>query len=188
MKSSCYKEVILIMEEKNLIDSTNTLRKVVNCLYIIIVFLILNSILLIISIGDNTTTDVDMQQEKLAYDVSQFIEMTTDQVMDAIQSEEMQIIYIGHETCNYCRLFIPVLQQAQQKFGYKTIYIDLDKVSTTDRQKISALDSFVEEMYGYTPMIIMTKSGQYVDGFVGYIDYEQFKLFLEGNGFKEKMG
>lgn len=184
---------------KNKTDYSDILKKMLNCLYAIIVILVLNSILLIISIGDNqsilrtfssssgtggSSTNDNSQQEELPYDVSQFIEMTTDEAMNAIGSSDVQVIYIGHESCGFCRRFVPVLQEAQDVYGYQTIYIDIDKVTSTDVEKWTSLDEYVFQNFGSTPLTILAKDGVYVDGLLGYVDYDTLKAFLEKNGFQ----
>lgn len=176
------------MKEKD-INYSEILDKIVHCLYVIIIVLILNSILLTVSLGTKGTTDNNIntnQQEVLPYDVSQFTEMTTDQAMEAIQSSELQVIYLGWSGCNFCRRYVPVLKQAQDAFGYKTIYIDMSKVTTADEEKWIALGEYVEQNFGPTPLTILAKDGQFVDGQLGYVDYDTLKALLEKNGLQVK--
>lgn len=173
-------------ENKNYIE---VLNKITTCLYVIIAFLTLNSILLIVSIGtnqDNSKETNTTEQEQLPYDVSKFKEMTTDEAMEAIKSGELQVIYIGHEDCGFCRKFVPVLQTVQDLFGYTTVYLDIDKITSADKDKIIALSSDVKENFGYTPMTILAKDGQYVASHTGYLDLEPFIDFLTTNGVKQK--
>ncbi len=161
--------------------------KIVYCLYIIIALLFVNSILLIVSIGNKGNTVLSSnEEEELPYDVSDFAEMTTDQAIETIQAGGFQVIYIGHSSCGFCRKYVPVLQEAQKAFGYQTIYIDTDKLTSADSEKWMALDTYVEESFGYTPLTILTKDGKYVDGQLGYTDYNTLKALLEKNGLQEK--
>ena len=173
---------------KDKINYTDILKKILNCLYVIIVFLLINSILLIVSIGTNQSNSPassgDEQQEELPYDVSQFKEMTTDETMEAIGSSETQVIYIGRSGCGFCRRFIPVLQEAQKAYGYQTIYVDLDKVTSADVDKWVTLDEYVASSFGRTPFTILARDGQYVDGLLGYVEYDTFSAFLKQNGFQ----
>lgn len=183
---------------KNQTDYSDMLKKVLNCLYVIIAILALNSILLMISIGDNqsrlktfsssngtgnSSTNDNNQQQELPYDVSEFIEMTTDEAMEAIQSSETQVIYIGHAGCGFCRQYVPVLTTVQAQYGYKTIYIDIDKVTSADVEKWIALDGYVASSFGRTPLTILAKDGAYVAGQLGAMSESGLREFLEANGF-----
>lgn len=176
------------MNMKN-VDYSDMLKKIVYSLYIVIALLVVNSILLTVSIGTKgktSTSTNNNQQEELPYDVSQFTEMTTDQAMATIQAGGFQVIYIGHSSCGFCRRYVPVLQEAQKAFGYQTIYIDTDKLTSEDSEKWIALDEFVKQSFGYTPLTILTKDGKYVDGQLGYTDYNTLKALLEKNGLQAK--
>ena len=173
------------MKEKN-IDYSEIFSKMLHCLYVIIAILVLNSILLTVSLGSKSTTNnsTNNEQEELPFDVSKFTEMTTDQAMETIQAGGVQVFFIGHSSCGYCRLFVPVLQQAQEAFGYTTIYIDTDKLTNADSERWTALDEYVQQSFGRTPLTVITKDGQYLDGLLGYTDYDTFKELLERNGFQ----
>ncbi len=176
------------MKDKN-VDYSSILNKIVYCLYVVIALLILNSILLTVSIGTKGTTNTNNsnnEQEELPYDVSQFTEMTTDQAMAAIEAGGIQVFYIGHSSCGFCRRYVPVLQEAQKAYGFKTLYIDTDKLTSADVEKWNALDDYVKESFGYTPLTIITKDGKYLDGQLGYMDYNALKTLLEKNGFQAK--
>lgn len=176
------------MKEKN-IDYSEIFSKMLHCLYVIIAILVLNSILLTISLGSTGSKDNNTgsdEQEKLPYDVSQFKEMTTNQAMEAIQSSELQVIYIGRSGCGYCRAYVPLLTQAQKAYGFTTIYIDTDKLTNADSEKWMALDEYVEQSFGRTPLTILAANGQFVDGQLGYMDYDTLKAFLEKNGLQAK--
>ncbi len=172
------------------VDYSDILKKIVYSLYVIIALLVINSILLTVSIGTkgttSTSTNDNNEQEELPYDVSDFTEMTTDQAMETIQAGGFQVIYIGHSSCGFCRRYVPVLQEAQKVFGFKTIYIDTDRLTSADSEKWMALDEYVKESFGYTPLTILTKDGKYVDGNLGYIDYNTLKALLEKNGLQVK--
>lgn len=170
------------------IDYTEYFKKITVCLYIVIAFLFVNTILLMVSINgnDSSKNTNNEETETYDYDTSAFTEMTTDQAIQSMKSSDMQVIFVGRSGCGYCAQFIPVLEEAQDKFGFKTTYIDLDKVTSDDAQKWLALDEYVSENFGYTPFVILAKDGKYVDGIVGYMEYNSLASFLEENGMSQK--
>ncbi|VTS17523.1 bacterocin transport accessory protein [Streptococcus porcinus] len=60
--------------------------------------------------------------------VRHFTEVTIDQVTDRINQKEKIILYIGRETCPYCRLFVPKLAQVSQDGGYEVSYLPSDNL------------------------------------------------------------
>lgn len=185
-KTTVKKEVIKNEEVivKNQIDYTNVLNKIFYALIVITVILGLNLVLNVVTNADTISTSKEETEENAEYDVSEFETLTTTDVAKKIEEGGTQVVYIGRENCGYCVQFIPVLKQAQKDLGYKTIYIDLNEVTVDDQEKLVAYDSYVEENFGYTPMVLVFKDGKYVDGWVGYTEIEQFKSFLAEAGIK----
>lgn len=184
-KTTVKKEVIKNEEVivKNQIDYTNSLNKIFYALIVIAVILGINLIVNIVTNADVVSKEVT-EEENVNYDVSEFETLTTTDTVKKISEGGTQVVYIGRANCGYCVKFIPVLQEAQKDLGYKTIYIDLNEVTVDDQEKLVAYDSYVEENFGYTPMVLVFKDGKYVDGWVGYTEVEQFKSFLAEAGIK----
>jgi len=171
---------------KNQIDYTSLLNKIVICLIVIIVLLSLNLIVNIVKGGSSSsnTDDTTTTEELGEYDVSDFNTLSVTDAVAQIEKGKTQVIYIGRSTCGYCVQFLPVLKEAQEKLGYTTTYIDLEQVTTDDQEKLVAYDDYISENFGYTPMVLVFKDGKYVDGWVGYAEYEQFASFLADAGIK----
>lgn len=184
-KTTVKKEVIKNEEVivKNQIDYTNVLNKIFYALMAIAVILGINLIVNIVTNADTVSTKVT-EEENAEYDVSEFETLTTTDAAKKIEDGGTQVVYIGRSNCGYCVKFLPVLKQAQEDLGYKTIYIDLNEVTVDDQEKLIAYDSYVEENFGYTPMVLVFKNGKYVDGWVGYTEIEEFKSFLADAGIK----
>ena len=157
---------------------------------IFIALILIICLLFIIMVGvfnkNNTSTSTETiktEDSTDTYDVSKFNEKTVTQLLTEKNSNDIEVVYIGRSTCGYCLKFLPILKEAQNNFKYKTTYIDLTKISETEQTQISNLNTFVKENYGRTPMVLLVKNSQYIDGSIGYKEYSEFKLFLEKNGF-----
>lgn len=177
-------------EKKNVsqIDYTEILTKIFYTLIVIAVISAANLFVNIIKNGEvsegESTTDTEETGE---YDVSMFNEKTTTETIESINNGNTEIIYIGRSTCGYCVKFLPILQEAQENFGYTTTYIDLTEMTTDDQTNLLALDNedgYISENFGYTPMVLIFKDGKLVNGWVGYAEYETFASFLTENGIK----
>ena len=170
------------MEQQTNIEEK--LRKLQNCAYIIIILLVVNTIALFISLGDpkpNTNTSGSESEESYEYDVSMFKEVDKDGYMDAFNKDEINVVYLGRATCGYCVQFLPTLQEAQEDYGYKTLYIDIDKISNDDLTAILKTMDLDLDTFG-TPTTAIVKNGKVLDTQIGYSDYDTFAAMLVENG------
>lgn len=173
-------------------QETNELLKQIRNILIVIAFILLVNVIVTgmnnnvnyssgNSSGNNTLESIN-NDTTTEYDVSSFTEVTADEMFTKVNESGYHVIFFGSSNCGYCKAFIPVLQQAQTNFKFKTLYIDMTKVTDADATKIQAISDDVKEGFGYTPLMIIYKDGKYVDMQVGYSDYSSFETFLTGLG------
>ena len=163
------------------------LKKLQISAYVIIALLIFNTIALLAAIKDPVTTsdnNTDTEQN-YDYDVSMFKTVNADEFEEAFNGSELSVVYFGRATCGFCVQFLPVLQEAQEEYGYTTLYVDIDTINSDGKSKITGLDSYLSETYGQTPNVVLVKNGEIVDYSLGYVDYNTFASMLEENGFGE---
>lgn len=148
----------------------------------------------IMKLKDNLGSPVEEQEEIPEYDVSEFKEVNYKEFKKIMSSKGTNVVYIGRATCGYCAMFIPVMVEAQEKYGFKTNYFDIssifdfEKNSVIDQNaydELSTLNDFFEENFLATPMVVIFKDGKYVDGTLGYQEIASYSQFLENNNFKE---
>lgn len=179
------------VEITNIVDYTDILNKIFYSMIAIVVALLLvfTAIMVKGTNNNNTTSNNETEEtENTEYDVSMFESLDTTSAIDKIKQGDTQVVYIGRATCGYCVKFLPVLQQAQEDYNYKTIYLDLEKMTSDDQESLTALDnedSYISENFGYTPMVLVFKDGKLLDGWVGYSEYDSFASFLEDSGLKK---
>ena len=160
------------------------LKKLQICVYIIIALLFIDTIALFASLKDPSEEEkVNTEgNESYSYDVSMFTEIDADGYMNALNGEELQVVYLGRPTCGYCIQFLPYLKQAQKEYSYKTLYIDTDKISNDDLTKVLETMGIELSSFG-TPTVALIHNGKVVDMQIGYTEYSQFASLLEKNGF-----
>lgn len=186
-KATKAKEINSEITIKNQIDYTSILNKIYICLIVIAIILTLNLLVNIVKGGTTTTSKTNNNQGEESigeYDVSSFETLTTTEALEKIEKGGTEVIYIGRSTCGYCVKFLPILKQAQEDLGYTTTYIDLEQVNTDDQAKLVDLDSYISDNFGYTPMVLVFRDGEYVNGWVGYAEYDEFASFLADAGIK----
>lgn len=178
-------------------------QKILNCLYIIIAILMVNSICLFVvvsKIGDSnsktTNQNAQTSTETNTYDVSMFTAMKSSEVTKKIKSGDKFLLFIGKSNCAYCQKILPVLQQAQTNYKYTTVYLDINQesISSAEYQEMAALldvkktvNNETKEFgkFQYTPMIAVINNGKMIDGMIGYNTYENISSFLENAGIKK---
>lgn len=141
---------------------------------------------------NDATTEETVEEEAADYDVSMFKKIDVDKFVKLFNNkEEKSIIYLGRETCGYCVKFLPNLQKAQKEYNYQTYYLDITTVDDKGVDKITKLNKFLKENYGYTPMVIVVQDGKILNKKVGeyegvgYTEYETFAEFLEELDYKK---
>jgi predicted bacteriocin transport accessory protein len=192
---------MILMDMKN--SSVNNeivsnLKTIKIALYLILALLFVNVILVSVNMNKSSVksdASVNEQEELPEYDVSEFKELDYSQLEDLMSSKGTHVVYIGRESCGYCAMFIPVMKEAQEKFGFETNYFDISRVfdfaknsviDNTAYDKLSTLNDFFEENFLATPMVVIFKDGKYVDGTLGYQEIDTYSQFLEKNNFKAK--
>ncbi len=171
-------------------DNTKILNKIFYALIALIVISALTFITIFINVTDFSSTSSTESTEEVSgeYDVSMFTELTTSDALKKISDGSKYVVYIGRSTCGYCIQFLPNLQKAQEEYGYQTIYIDLEKMTSDDQTNILTVDNdekYISENLGYTPMVLVFEDGKLKNGWVGYAEYDSFASFLEDNGFSK---
>ena len=174
---------------KNQPDYTLVLNRILYALVVIGILLALNLCVNLISGSKNSTKSEtenkkeNNQQEEVAdYDVSEFDTLTTSELDEKIKAGGTQVVYIGRSTCGYCVKFVPVMKEVQSELGFKTIYVDLEQMSSDDAETLYAYDDYIKENFGYTPMVLVFRDGSFVKGTVGYTEADGYKDFLSEAG------
>lgn len=183
------------------------LNKIQMTLYVIAILLLINVAIGIINTtntgvlreysnkSSEGTNNNDSNDETYEYDVSEFSEVDYAGLKKLMKGEGTHVVYIGRSTCHYCAMFIPVMKEAQEKYGFKTTYFDITRVfnftnnSVVDQtayDELSKYNSFFEDNFLSTPMVVIFKDGKYVDGTIGYQEISSYSSFLEKNKFEKK--
>lgn len=186
-KTTAVKEVVKKNEEvivKNQIDYKGELNRIFIVLIVIAVLLFVSLVVNVFVKNNNSTSNETTTQENTAYDVSKFDEKTVDEALAQIKKGKTEVVYIGRPSCGYCVKFVPILKSVQEELGFKHIYINLESISSEDSTKLTELDSYISDNFGYTPMVLVFKNGKFVKGTVGYTEADTYKQFLNDQGIK----
>lgn len=161
--------------------------------------------------SSNTTTENNSggsSSSTSEYDVSNMTAVDVDGAVDLFDEEGTHVLYIGRSNCSVCIQFVPVLNEVQEDLGFTTYYLDvldyinnwestkdeleplteLLTIETTVRTTINSENVTLEDTvgnlfydYGFTPITVIIKDGEMVDGFIGYRDKDSLTELIEGN-------
>lgn len=189
---------------KNDAELMDVLSKIKISLYLIAALLLINVVVNTINTGNTwslrgsepaSETEGGSEDEIPEYDASKYTEVDYKGLKNVMKEDGTHVIYFGRETCSFCAMFIPVMNEAQEKYGFKTYYFDVTRVwnyntntvvDQTAYEELTGINDFFEENFLATPMVVIYKDGKYVDGTMGYQEIDTYSAFLEKNNFKEK--
>ena len=168
------------------------------------IVILFSATLIVLSIGvssyinnnkkSETTTESEYNTD---YDVSMFKEIKASELKK--NTNDLSVVYIGRSTCSWCAAFLPRLWEAQEEYGYKTLYIDIAKImdftnngEILDQKAYNIMinltgknyETYVKDNFGATPMILIMKNNKIVGAQTGYSEYEEFKKVLNEAGIK----
>ena len=184
------------MKDKDILEKLYTQSKIIAGLLIaILVFLVIGVSKLY---SDGVVDTNKTESTNTEYDVSMFKEISASDV-ESETKDKLSLVYIGRETCGWCVKFLPNIQQAQDEYGFKTLYIDIAKIIDFSANKVSDQNSYdilesltgdgyeeyMKENFGATPMMLVIKDNKIVNAQTGYSDYETFESMLKDAGFNK---
>lgn len=109
-------------------------------------------------------------------------EVTLNEYLNIINSDEKSVILVARPTCTYCQKFSPILKQAAGDLDLVVNYIDTDKFSEDDWKTFNnSLSYYTKNEWG-TPLTLIVQKGEIVDVNSGYTDLATIKNFFTKNG------
>lgn len=189
------------MKEKDLLEKILKLVKVIMFLLlgILLVLIIGVSKLYVSSNSKEDAIETESSNYNTDYDVSTFKEISAKNIEKETKGK-LSVLYIGRESCGWCAAFLPNLWNAQDEYGFTTLYVDLAKIidfnknTITDEEAYNVLlkltgdkyDGYMEENLGATPMILVMKDNKIISAQTGYSEYEAFETVLADAGLEKK--
>lgn len=101
------------------------------------------------------------------------------------KASNMNIIYIGRESCGYCQIFTPIINDLKEKFNLDYTYVDIDKLTHNDFKKLLKMFGIEDKNFG-TPYLVITQNGQIIGKQMGYTDELNLFLIMQEVGIIDK--
>ena len=112
------------------------------------------------------------------------------------------VVWIGRQSCGYCTMYAPYINEATTNYGIKAYYIDLAELIDFNAPQpyisnaeefgiLSGLkgsgkwDGFAEENVGGTPLTLIIKDNKVIGGLSGYSDTNTIMQVFADAGLKK---
>ncbi len=119
----------------------------------------------------------------------EFNEITIDEYLELLKSEEKSIIYIARPGCSFCIQETPILKKVASKYDLEVNYLDTSDFFDSVNQQytesgLKFVNSAEEYKEGYgTPNTIIVQNGKIVDGVYQYVEESELVELFKNNGF-----
>ncbi|MDD2435288.1 MAG: thioredoxin family protein [Bacilli bacterium] len=95
-----------------------------------------------------------------------------------LQSSEIEMFYLGSETCSACKVYSPLLKDFKDYYNFDYFYLNADDLRDNDLDYI--LDKLEISEFS-TPYTVILKDGEVLDYQKGYMLEEELFGFLQEN-------
>ena len=131
----------------------------------------------------NNKEENNIKTEKSSESLNTFSFETIDSenVLDEVINDSNVSILFVQLTCDYCKMFIPILENVSNDYDLKVYMIILDNVDISKFEGNEIFDNFINSQYG-TPTLFLFDNGNLLDVISGYTEKENLiNEFMENN-------
>lgn len=96
----------------------------------------------------------------------------------SFEKTEKNLLYIGRNTCDYCQIFTPQLQDLDEVYNIDYTYINTDEITQNQLNEIFEKLEINASEFG-TPYIAVVQDGKVIDKNQGFISEDPLFEFLQ---------
>ena len=117
-----------------------------------------------------------------------FTDITIDEYLELMNSEDKKVVYIARPTCSYCQMESPIVKKIGSKYNLEIYYLNTqgfydDETDSYTEDGIKFINSHEKYKDGWgTPNTIIVQNGTIVDGIYQYVEEKELLSFLKTNG------
>jgi predicted bacteriocin transport accessory protein len=104
---------------------------------------------------------------------------------EALESNDLQLIYLGRPTCGWCNKIRPHLNYLSENYDMPFVYVNMDETTSSDQTTIFNKLNIDTNNFG-TPYLAVVKDGKKIAEQVGFVEEEQLFKFLQDNNLISK--
>lgn len=91
--------------------------------------------------------------------------------------EEKTVVYIGSETCSWCKRFKPILEEIAKENNLKIVYINVANLSRSEKNEL--ITASENHFTGGTPTTLVMEKGKVLDSLGGYVEKDKAIEFFK---------
>ena len=136
-----------------------------------------------------------------SYDTSVYNVIKPSEIAKASKGKTI-VLWVGRQSCGYCGMYAPYINEALNNYGIKGYYVDLATLINfnvaepyvSDEEEFGILaglkgegewDGFAAEYVGGTPLTLIIKDNKVVGGLSGYTDTNTIMQVFSDAGVKK---
>lgn len=128
------------------------------------------------------------KEEKTSYSLPLTIEgeaglklINYSEYKEKIESEKPFVVIIERETCSYCQMYLPIVEEVASEKGVPIYYVDIDTLSDDEVTALSTSNDYLKEEEWGTPTTLLLKGTEAVANISGYVEKDSLVEWLEKN-------
>jgi thiol-disulfide isomerase/thioredoxin len=127
----------------------------------------------------------DNYNDNLSYSIEDFKEIKASDIARE-STNQIIVLWIGRQSCSYCKIYAPVIEEVADEFDVTVRYIDLEKIvnfkvaqpyisdqvafdTISNLTGLGEWETFAEENVGATPLTLIIKNNEVIGGVAGYV-------------------
>lgn len=121
--------------------------------------------------------------------VFEFVNITIDEYLEKMSSNEKSIIYVARPGCSWCQKEAPIIKSVGSEYDLKINYLNTDPFwDSSANTYTDAGKKFMNSSEKYkdgwgTPNTIIVGEGKIIDGEFGYVEKDKLTDLFKRNGF-----
>ena len=145
---------------------------------------------------DSYYDENDYSDDDLTYSISEFKEINARDIYNESRGNTI-VLWVGRQSCGFCAMYAPVMENVASDFGIVARYIDLEKIinfnvlepyieddiAFTILSNLSGKGkwmNFARDNMGGTPLTLIIKDNQVIGGVSGYVEESSLtKTFID---------
>lgn len=110
-----------------------------------------------------------------------FIDITYDEYEEKIDSEKPFMVVIVNNGCDYCEMYIPVIEEVVSEYNLPIYKLNLANITNDEYSKLMNSNSYLKREEWGTPTTLLMQGSQVIDSIGGYTEKDSVVDFLEEN-------
>ena len=96
-----------------------------------------------------------------------------------IKSKKKKLVLYARPTCDYCKKFIPILEDIANEYNIEVNYFDIDTLSVDEASKFYKSSKLLNINKFGTPTLAIIKNGKIKHYSIGYISKDELLKWLK---------